>query len=523
MRLILLSFLVLAATVRAEGKGGDDSKWKEAEQAYKDDIKKKQVRYKKRAIEALPANDERTIAFIIDQEKLLSSKDWWIRTTAAEQLSKIRLPELREKLLSYAKHSDLKVREGVLAALALSTDARLDPPVIVEALKDKAWEVRRMACWAAGQQRIKEAVEPMIAMINSIDPRTGREIQKGEQHPRVHPVLLFNLEEIVGTSFHTDAAQWRDYWDRNKDKALPRVKRFDVESFADVKVEFNDTFARKGTGPLTLVLPMPGKSTVYYMPYFSQWMFVKWLFVNLPPITSFPDVKKNEHGDPIYPVDILVDAFEAIRKKYSVEQMVVVGHWFSTWVAAKYAQKYPDRVMGLVLIDPYASNEGYRKAIDSAKRSGDPDSEFWAKVSSYEIKIASTLEGEVYDYVRTTAFLAQKNRDDLEVGILRTVWHDPAATDIAIPDFDIRGEDTSRIPALIFLPGKENEMMAFDDLSKLQRYYPKNVTVKGGKDFAYLPFMEAPEKFEEGLRLFVDKKVIEQPAAAPTKTGDANK
>jgi len=515
MRAILMGLLALAVAVRvagAEEKGASDAKWKEAMQAYKDDIKKKSVKFKKRAIEVLPASDARTITFIIEDEKLLASKDWWIRMTAAEQLSKIRDPDLRAKLLTYMKSSDVKVREGVMAALAISND-RLDAPAIVEGLKDSRWEVRRMACWAAGQQRVKEAVEPMISMLHWVDPRTGTEKQKGETHPRVQGVLQFNLEEITGqTQFGSDAEQWRQYWERNKDKTLPKVKRFDVGDFGDVKgMEYNDTFARRGTGPLTIALPFPNMRTVYYMPYLSQWMFVKWFFVNLPPIKSFPDVKYNSHGDPIYPVDILVDAFEDIRKKQNQEKMILMGHGFSCWVAAKYAQKYPDRVQGLILLDPYAQDDSFHKAVEAAKRSGDPDAEFWGKVSSYDLKAATPLENQVYSYVMTSYFLDAKNRDDIEAGILQKVWDDPNGSSIQVAgdgaDFDIRGEETSRIPALIYLPGKGNELMAYDDLSRLQRFYPKNVRVLGGGKFAYLPFMEAPDMFEQGLRAFIDKKI----------------
>ncbi len=526
MRSILMTLLVLAVAARvagAEEKGASDSEWKEAMQIYKDEHKKPSVRFKKRAIEGLPPTDPRTIAFIIEEEKLLSSKDWWIRITAAEQLSKIRDPDLRKKLLTYAKSSDVKVREGILAALAMSSD-RLDAPVIVEALKDSAWQVRRMACWAAGQQRLREAVAPMIDMINWVDPR-GVEQQKGEIHPRVQGVLLFNLEEITGkTEFLNDAGQWRTYWERNKDKTLPKVKRFDVGDFGDVKgMEFNDTFARRGTGPLTIVLPALGQTCVYYMPYLPQWSFVKWLFINLPPVKSFPDNKINEHGDPIYPVDKLVGAFEDIRKKYHAEQMVILSHEFTSWVGAKYAQAHPDRVLGLILISPYAQDDTYGKAIDAAKRSGDLDAEYWAKVASYEAKPATSLESEICAYKSDTWWLAQKNRDDIEIGILRRVWRDPNAVRVQVgggeAKFDIRGEDTSRIPALIYLPGKDNELMAFDDLGRFQRFYPKNVIVKGGDKFAYLPFMEAPDLFEQGLRQFVEKKVLEAdpPAGAGMK------
>jgi hypothetical protein len=99
------------------------------------------------------------------------------------------------------------------------------------------------------------------------------------------------------------------------------------------------------------------------------------------------------------------------------------------------------------------------------------------------------------------------------------VWHDPDGETIVIPQFDIRGDDTSRTPALIYMPHKDNELMACDDISRLQRFYPKNVFVKGSVyKFAFMPFMEAPEAFEQGLRAFIDKKVDAAPAGAGMHT-----
>jgi pimeloyl-ACP methyl ester carboxylesterase len=476
-----------------------DAMWKEEVQAFEIDIGKRSLRFKMAAIKMLPTDDQHTIEFLIERRKLLSHKDWRIRVTAAEHLAKIEDPALRKMLHKYARDPDKRIREGILYALATSHDP-LDPPVIVEALEDGAWEVRRMACWAAGQQRVREAVEPMISMIHEPD---GLYEQQGESNRRVHSVLIFNLEEIAGVSFHTDVLRWKLHWVRNRDRPLPPVKRFDVGSFADVTLQFNDTVARNGSGPLVIALPMTLKSATYYMPYLNQWTFVNWLFINLPPIKSFPDVYYNAHGDPIYPVDLLVDAFEDMRKKLGVEKLILLGHGFSTWIAAKYTQKYPDRVHGLIMLNPYASGETYSRRIDEALRSGDPDAEFWAEVSRYEIKIGSRIEGEVYDYHRTNAFLARKNRGDMEIGVLKRVWRDPNATSIQIPEFDIRSEEVSRIPCLMFFADENNELTGYDDVNRLKRYYPRHVIVPGGDKFARLPFMEAPEEFEKALREFL--------------------
>jgi pimeloyl-ACP methyl ester carboxylesterase len=500
MRTLSLTALVLllaTPTLFAQG----DAEWERAVQNYKDDMKKKSIKFKIRAIEGLPTNDGRTIDFIIKKEKLLSKKDYMLRNKAAKQLGKIRSGDIRKKMLAYAEDRDKRVREGILTALWWNRDPKLDPPVILKALKDPAWEVRRMACWAAGRQRVREAVDPMVAMIHQVG-RDGRIVQKGETNPRVMSVLLFNLEEITGKNFFSDVEQWKQYWEVNRDKELPPVHRFDVGQFGDVKLETNDTFARRGSGPLVLALPSTQQRTTYYMPYFNQWLFVKWLFINLPPITSFPDVQYNDHGDPIYPVDILVDAFEETRKKQNQEKIAILAQGFTCWVAAKYAQKYPDRVSGLILLNPYASSETYSKRIDEAKRSGHPDDEFWAKVSSYEIKAKTRAEGEQYGWFVHSTYV--KDTSDIELGILREIWRDPNGSGIAIPEFDIRGEEKSRTPVMMFFSQKNNKLTGYDDINKLKRYYPKNITVKLKKS-SRLPFMEEPAKFEEALRVFVDK------------------
>ncbi|MEM8885728.1 MAG: HEAT repeat domain-containing protein [Planctomycetota bacterium] len=286
--LAILTLAFVASPVLAQS----DADWKRSVQNFKDDYKKKSIKFKNRAIEGLPTNDARTVSFIIDKEKLLSSKDWMIRFKAAQRLARIRTPEIRKKMLTYAEHRDKRVREGVFAALCFGRDPQLDPPVILKGLQDPAWEVRRMACWAAGKQRVREAVDPMIAMIHQVG-RDGRTIQEGETSPRVRNVLLFNLEEITGKNFFSDVEQWKQYWERNRDKELPPVKRFDVGQFGDVKLNFNDTFARRGSGPLVIALPLTNKLSTYYMPYFNQYLFVKWLFINLPPVTGFPDVQRS--------------------------------------------------------------------------------------------------------------------------------------------------------------------------------------------------------------------------------------
>ena len=89
MRTNLLYCLTLAVLC-APALAQSDSQWEKASQDFKDDFKKKSIKFKRRAIKGLPTNDGRTIEFIIDKEKLLNSKGWYIRFTAAERLANPR-------------------------------------------------------------------------------------------------------------------------------------------------------------------------------------------------------------------------------------------------------------------------------------------------------------------------------------------------------------------------------------------------------------------------------------------------
>ena len=80
---------------------------------------------------------------------------------------------------------------------------------------------------------------------------------------------------------------------------------------------------------------------------------------------------------------------------------------------------------------------------------------------------------------------------------------DPDDSHLAIPEFDIRGLQTSQTPVLLFFAPPSNPLGAADDMKRLKRYYPRNITVRL-KRSARLPFMEEPDKFGEALTMFID-------------------
>ena len=50
---------------------------------------------------------------------------------------------------------------------------------------------------------------------------------------------------------------------------------------------------------------------------------------------------------------------------------------------------------------------------------------------------------------------------------------------------------------MMFFSPKNNKLTGYDDINRLKRYYPKNITVKLRKS-ARLPFMEEPDEVRGG-------------------------
>lgn len=58
--------------------------------------------------------------------------------------------------------------------------------------------------------------------------------------------------------------------------------------------------------------------------------------------------------DSLITVDKHVQDLERLREELGVERMTLVGHSMGTFLALSYAERYPDRVAGLVLVSPGA-------------------------------------------------------------------------------------------------------------------------------------------------------------------------
>jgi len=54
----------------------------------------------------------------------------------------------------------------------------------------------------------------------------------------------------------------------------------------------------------------------------------------------------------VHSVDLEVDALHTLLQALRISRCVLVGHSLGAWVALRYAQRYPDQVRGVAVVDP---------------------------------------------------------------------------------------------------------------------------------------------------------------------------
>ena len=125
-----------------------------------------------------------------------------------------------------------------------------------------------------------------------------------------------------------------------------------------------------------------------------------------------------------YDLDTLVNDLAVILDLTRSEQAILVGHSFGTDVVARYAALHPERVAGLVLIDPPGDLRPQLAALSTELAAAD-DAGFRAKVDSLTGKLLVDAKPQTREAV--LASVRATPRDVLQLMIAGMASFDPAA------------------------------------------------------------------------------------------------
>jgi len=443
--------------------------------------------------------------------------NWYDREAGIAVLGRAKDEKSRKTLLRDIKRSrNYLVRQALCVAFAkLQTDEARN--ALFGALDDKDPRVRREAAWALRSHRKKDSVSKLIA----------RWLE--EKDPLVQTTIRTSLEKITDRFWGPDPQEWADWWkvkqddfkigSKDEEAAKKAEKSGKKMKDSTTKVRGIDIdISERGSGKPLLVIPPYGYSKAIITPFLTVLEKTnKILYIDLPSIDKFPNAPA-VGGLKYYPIDQLVEAFEEIRKQRKVKRFGVMAWGFNSWMALRYATKYPRSVSHVVLVCPVSGDQEFGRAsqrmISQGKKTG--DIELWHLGLSrsfnpqtgksthqeyHEEKKLPVPEGEDASIDRRSWSLMWANPHDSLLAHLFPV-KDKILGGVAIPEFSVLKEKRLRCPMLLIV-GAHSTYTSLPDCKTTAKHYGARLLVY--PQSANMPHAEESVRFNKDLRKFLSR------------------
>jgi len=204
---------------------------------------------------------------------------------------------------------------------------------------------------------------------------------------------------------------------------------------------------------------------------------------------------------------------EAVRKRFAIQRVTLLGHSWGAGVAALYARAYPDRVGRLVIVDPIPATKAYFtqafQQLDARR-----DSTMKRRVQRLrEARLANPGDAAAcrayysvwfLDYFRDTTTL-QRSRGDFCAGSPESLRNKVQSVDrfttASLGDWDWRPALASvRVPAVII--HGTNDFIPVESAREWMTALPnaRLVLMDGAGHF---PYLEVPDQFFAAVEQFL--------------------
>lgn len=454
---------------------------------------------------------------------VLEKGSWYLRAQAINALAKTLNDKNQKNMLECLTEKGSKdplVRQGMAAAIAKMNDRTLYPELF-KSLDDKDARVRRETAFVLRINKDKGSIEALIKR------------WKIERDPLVANHIRNTLEDITKRYMGPNPVDWENWWLGVKDtfevgstdeeaakKAEEDGKKLSTGSTQTRDVDME--FVSRGIGMPIIVLPQYGQSKELMIPFFIEVeKIAKVAYMDIPKISSFKNVKAGPGGIPYYPIDPLVEAFEKFRETTKFDKMAIMACGMDSWIAMKYAIKYPRHTAALIFISPISSEAEYGHATDrmrsQGQKSGDIELDHLGLTRSVNGQTGENThdvyhkekklpvpegENEAIDRKAFTIYFA--DQFDLLLDQLYPISHNHPGS-VLIPNFKVFAEkERPPVPVLV-LSGKRAMYASEGDCAAIAKYY--NCPQVSFDRSADLPFIEEPEKFSKTVKEFLLKYV----------------
>jgi pimeloyl-ACP methyl ester carboxylesterase len=426
------------------------------------------------------------------------SQHWKARWGAVHRLA--RQPDAVAGLLRRALIAEPRPRVREAVAWACLLDAQLgDATLLGIALRrDPVPGVRRAAARALVHFKDRRAVTALVeALAKESDTRTRLFIVQTLRSLTPAPCLL-------------DAAAWTEWWRKNErdPRFLPADERARKGEYEGIVLETRTVAPVRPKGssrrppPHLLVLPGFGWTTAVYGPYLLPLRArAAMTWVTLPTVQQLTGRSGYGSDVPTYPVDRLVRALDKFRSSLQLKRFIVLGSGASGWIAMRYAQRFPQRCAGLVLIDTALDKTAYAECLRRAAARGDKGERFTAKTLLHE----NSAPFNETTLTRLHVLGLERGFDDpadLEIGDLFFHAREPQGF-ATVPEIKWGKRAELDVPAL-FLYSGSSSFSGHRDADRIRKHFPRSL-VAPARHARAMPFVETNARFHEIVEVFLKR------------------
>ncbi|MEK6304007.1 MAG: alpha/beta hydrolase [Acidobacteriota bacterium] len=204
---------------------------------------------------------------------------------------------------------------------------------------------------------------------------------------------------------------------------------------------------------------------------------------------DLPGHGQSDKPEVAYSMELFARAVDSVMRDAGVDRAVLVGHSMGTPVARQFYRKYPQKTLGLVVVDGPLRPFGDKKMMDS----------FIAPLRgpNYKLEAAKFIDGMMGPEV-TPAL-----REQIKTSMLSTPQYVAISAMEAMAEESIWKQDKIDVPVLAVLA--KSPFWAADN-EQFFRSITSNLDYQMWDGVSHFLMMEKPKQFNDAVIAFLDKQ-----------------
>jgi pimeloyl-ACP methyl ester carboxylesterase len=206
---------------------------------------------------------------------------------------------------------------------------------------------------------------------------------------------------------------------------------------------------------------------------------------------DLPGHGQSEKPEITYSMDLFARAIDAVMRAAKVDRAVLVGHSMGTPIAREFYRKYPQKTLGLVIVDGSLRNFGDKKLVDGL-------------IAGLRGPKYLEAGGQMMAFIAGPT-LSAENRQRVRTSMNNTPQFVLASAMEGMATNSIWGEDKINVPALAVMA---KSLFYAPDLEQFDRTIAPNLDFQLWEGVGHFLMMEKPKEFNAAVIGFLDKNKL---------------